>query len=249
MASSSLDIFFVKALDTLKQWALIPNDTKDPYSKDVIRAVDIWGGYDYLATFEEISEAMANFEKWVETWDGEYPRYCNPVLLQMTFTAPVGKGTISLSLHGALAENSDQETINKAAIQLWDSIQQTYKHLADRRGANGVNPRADAIDHQTAPLPETVPQNNANSSESYITVDLTKFSIEMKDGKALWKAHGGMWEKFGVRVWPEVLDAAGVKHEGRTKGGNVKGKMTVLVKRENGKDKPVRVTELVIERK
>jgi hypothetical protein len=34
--------------------------------------------------------------------------------------------------------------------------------------------------------------------------------LEMKDGKPYYKIYGGQFSKFGVRVWPETLRAAGV---------------------------------------
>lgn len=248
MPTTSTDMFFIRALAVLKVYAHVGKDVKDIFNRDVLRAFDAWGGNDYLSTFDEMEEAIDAFEIWVEDWDGQYPQACKPVLLEMTFTAPLGRGTISISLHGALPDAATQETINKAAVQLWDNITASYKHMADRRGANGVSPTASAIDHQTAPLPETVPTNNTGIAPAHVTVEITKVSIEMKDGKPLWKLHGGQWEKYGVRVWPEVLEKAGVIHKGRTKGGTVKGwKATVLVTTDkDGKQKPSKVVDLVI---
>lgn len=248
MATTSTDIFFLRALSVLKDFSFVAPDVKDIFHRDVLRAFDAWGGHDYLITFADPTDACGDFEAWVADWDGQYPQAAKPVLLQMTFTAPLGKGTISISLHGALPDAANQDTINKATVQLWDNITAAYKHMADRRGANGVSPTASALEHQTAPLPETVPNNNSGVGPSHVTIEVTKVSIEMKDGKPLWKLHGGQWEKFGVRVWPEVLDKAGVVHKGRTKGGEVKGwKATILVNTDkDGKQKPSKVVDLVI---
>lgn len=248
MNNSVYDPFFARALESLKTTGFASSKDNDIYSKDVMRAFDVWGGFPKLSSYDDMTEAAKAFDVWSLSWDGQYPLVAIPVLLQMTLTAPLGKGTISMSLHGQLPQHSTQEEINAASVQLWDMIQQGYKHLADRRGANGVNPRADVFEHHTAPLPETVQSNN-KTAPNMVLVPLTKLSVEIKEGKSYWRAHGGQWEKFGVYIWPEVLNKAGIKHEGRTKGfefkGDHKAEMWVETKTEDGKTKPVKVTEIV----
>lgn len=53
-----------------------------------------------------------------------------------------------------------------------------------------------------------------NTQPSQLPMDLTfnvsSITIEQRDGKRYAKAKGGKFDKFGVRVWPEVLAQAGL---------------------------------------
>lgn len=44
-------------------------------------------------------------------------------------------------------------------------------------------------------------------TEQRFTAD--KMTATVNDGKAYWKVRGGMFQKYGVTIWPEVLEAAG----------------------------------------
>lgn len=58
------------------------------------------------------------------------------------------------------------------------------------------------------PLPPIKPAPVAHAPQ-LLTFNCTSLGASVNDGKAYWKVKGGKFEKFGVTVWPEVLEAAG----------------------------------------
>lgn len=57
-------------------------------------------------------------------------------------------------------------------------------------------------------LPPVKPAPVAHAPQS-LSFNCTSLGATVNDGKAYWKVKGGKFEKFGVTVWPEVLEAAG----------------------------------------
>lgn len=64
----------------------------------------------------------------------------------------------------------------------------------------------------------------------------------MNEGKWYWKVKGGQYTKFGVTIWPETLDAAGLEHE-NGKSYNMTGWTAHYVAKPDGK--PDKIIKLV----
>ena len=64
------------------------------------------------------------------------------------------------------------------------------------------------------------------------------------EGKAYFKCRGGRFSKFGVTIWPEVLEAAGLKNLDPMKIYDMHGYTAEYVVKEDGKsDKIIRLTK------
>jgi hypothetical protein len=63
-------------------------------------------------------------------------------------------------------------------------------------------------------------------------------------GKTYWSVKGGRWSQFGVRIWPEVLEAAGFNAEelDPARVYDLKGHRAEIVLKVDGK--PDKVTQL-----
>lgn len=59
----------------------------------------------------------------------------------------------------------------------------------------------------TAARPADSAPQTESTAESFIASSL---SADVLDGKSYWKIRGGRFKKHGIRVWPEVLEAAGL---------------------------------------
>ncbi len=78
--------------------------------------------------------------------------------------------------------------------------------------------------HPAAPV-EQIAAGMFPAEEMKATID---------DGKVYWKIRGGQYRKFGVIVWPEVLEAAGLKDLDPLKPVDLTGYMAHYVTKEDG---------------
>jgi hypothetical protein len=64
----------------------------------------------------------------------------------------------------------------------------------------------------------------------------------VNDGKTYWKVKGGPYAKWGVTVWPEVLEAAGLTNLNPTQPVSLAGYVAHIAMKDNGK--PAKVVKL-----
>lgn len=67
----------------------------------------------------------------------------------------------------------------------------------------------------------------------------------VQDGQQYWKVKGGKFSKYGVTVWPEVLEAAGFDIDALNIGQRYNLQGYVAYYQMNSENKPHKVTELV----
>jgi hypothetical protein len=94
------------------------------------------------------------------------------------------------------------------------SAEQAEEHLNSiTRALGSVNelqgkPRArNGNGEQQAELPT----ENVSHPTSELYFEAVELVGEMKSGKPYWKVKGGKYTRFGVTIWPEVLEAAEIK--------------------------------------
>ena len=85
---------------------------------------------------------------------------------------------------------------------------------------------------------EPAPAGAPGQTASFIGGTLT---ATVDDGKAFWKVKGGAFSKFGIVVWPEVLEAAGFYPENMNplKPVDLAGWTIFYTVKENGQPKKV----------
>lgn len=83
-------------------------------------------------------------------------------------------------------------------------------------------------------------QSNGGSPMT-INVPAESLVALVNDGKAYWKVKGGEYQKFGVSIWPEVLESCGfdVDNLNPLKPVNLRGWTAVCAVKEDGKAKKV----------
>lgn len=69
-----------------------------------------------------------------------------------------------------------------------------------------------------------------------------EMTATVNDGKVYWKVKGGQYRKWGVTIWPETLEAAGLTNLDPTKPVNLAGYVAHVAMKEDGK--PSKVTRL-----
>lgn len=69
-----------------------------------------------------------------------------------------------------------------------------------------------------------------------------EMTATINDGKTYWKVKGGPYRRWGVTIWPEVLEAAGLTNLDPTKPVNLAGYIAHVAMKDDGK--PNKVTRL-----
>lgn len=93
------------------------------------------------------------------------------------------------------------------------------------------------------PRPESQQQPGGSSLTGTFAAESLTATVD--DGKAYWKVRGGQFQKFGVAIYPEVLEAAGldVDNLNPLKPVDLEGYTAVYSVKENGK--PQKVVRLI----
>lgn len=107
------------------------------------------------------------------------------------------------------------------AARAWISEHADEPHIPGGNGQREAAQPKQAKQPSTPPLPDEpvyediVPAGpeHAGSTTTIPTSDTLTFKPEIlvasvTEGKVYWKVKGGHWSKYGVSIWPEVLDAA-----------------------------------------
>ena len=74
-----------------------------------------------------------------------------------------------------------------------------------------------------------------------IAIPAEEMVCTVSDGVPYWKVRGGEYRKFGVTIWPEVLEAAGFdpKRLNPLEAISLKGYTATILLKENGQPKKV----------
>ncbi len=92
--------------------------------------------------------------------------------------------------------------------------------------------------------PSVKPQAQAVAPQGEQSFAASQLVGSVADGKAYWKVKGGQFTKFGVTVWPEVLQASGFDLNGLVAGSSysLEGRTAYYVCKADGK--PDKVTRI-----
>jgi len=112
---------------------------------------------------------------------------------------------------------------------------QQPKTAIDWLSSNGYQP-APAEAEQAA---VSTPYNPADTAVHTFAAE--QMIATVADGNVYWKVKGGQYQKFGVSIWPEALEAAGFDPENLNpmKPIDLTGKTAHFTVKENGKPKKV----------
>ena len=94
-----------------------------------------------------------------------------------------------------------------------------------------------------APPPVTGTASNASSANGGQSFEARTLSATVDSGKAYWKVKGGHFEKFGVTIYEEVLQAAGFANLDPLKTYDLHGYTARFALKDDGK--PSKVIQLV----
>lgn len=96
-------------------------------------------------------------------------------------------------------------------------------YIDQRRASRGEQP----IPRQQA--------GNGNGNGGQLTFQAQTLVGSVNEGKVYWKVKGAQFTKFGVAVWPEVLEAAGFLELDPLETYDLSGFIATYVKKDDGK--------------
>ena len=126
---------------------------------------------------------------------------------------------LSRNAQDGMVAKTRREAVNGASVEDPDGLPMK---AASERSRNGTAPPA--------------PNNDR------LTFQAQRLIGESRKGKDYWKVAGGRFAKFGVRVWPEVLEAAGIDVDSLDTSQEYELSLTAVYIEEDGK--PVKVISL-----
>jgi hypothetical protein len=147
-----------------------------------------------VAKFENVADAFNSFVRFLGSYQPPVPALiaCPAVEISFDYNIGVMKGHVTLTFAN---ESGDLgKTIPLAMRQAemaLDALKQKYKLI-------------EVVPQSTASVPGQVPQGGTAEMQSEVLIHLF-------DGQAhKIRIAGGRWRKFGVPVYPEVMNAVGI---------------------------------------
>jgi len=113
-----------------------------------------------------------------------------------------------------------------------DVLAAAMKHAKQEYGLEPSRPRQAS---QPQPVSVTAPAGGE-------IIPAEEMAATVNDGKVYWKVKGGPYRKWGVVVWPEVLEAAGLTDLDPAKPVDLAGYVAHVAMKDDGK--PNKVTRL-----
>lgn len=221
-------LFRAAILGALKTTGRIATTCNDPEHDVCLVAYAEWGGDKKFESFPDVVSATLDFTTWAKDWKGYEPEP-NVILgdIQLSVDIPFGKSTLHFTVNGT-PHAATGEGLGKAYIELYDQMQTAYQTFWKARG------------RKSEPTPS---ETDGNSKGDFDNFKFDRICVDVSKGKRIVKVFGGRWQSFGVTVWPEVLEAAGLTSDDLEVGDNdIEGQASALM--VNGK--PKKITSLKI---
>lgn len=229
--------FYAAMLTALQEKNFIPADVSNINDPVVRRAFADFGGHEHLNLMVDLHTAIEAFRAWLGVWAGMPPIvhkvWRGRVQVSYSVAAASGKGALTYTLEDELDPEAEQDSIDERILALTDMLRSAYVNTVSRRGAYGVPPSA-ADEPRNQPLP------------SDGGIPITAIVHGFDKGKHQVKVKGGEFQQFGVPIYKEALEAAGLTEDSYPVGEHkVSGWMWVHFKPDG---KPKKVLKLEINR-
>lgn len=177
--------------------------------------------------FPEVSDALVEFQRYVSKNHIKYGQAVEEYF-EMTATFDYGAegGVISWKLGSQFEVRSPNDRFN-AQANLWQALGQLR----------------DDFERKTMLRLKNTNVQPSQQSNSFDEINCSRLIVDVKDGKVAYKIKGGKFEKWGVRVFPDILKANGIDPDAIPLAGlDMSGWCMTIIMRGNNPDK---VTKLV----
>jgi hypothetical protein len=146
---------------------------------------------------------------------------------------------VQTTVRGTLSDAQIDAHISSAAYAMRRIVE-----LGGQAKQVGKQPEGNGNGSQASPLPEALPTENVSHPTPDLFFDAVELVGESSGGKESWKVKGGKFTQYGVRIWPEILDAAGIPSENLDVSRTYKLDGYTAYYVENDKGNPQKVVNL-----
>jgi hypothetical protein len=178
-------------------------------------------------SFNSVADALVDFQRYISAQHIKYSQ-AKEEYVEFSVSIDYGQagGIITWKLGSQFQVSTPNDRLNAQAA-LWQAIGQMRDDFERKTMLRVKN--------------ENVRETNAPNTMDVISC--SRLIVDVKDGKVAYKLKGGKWEKFGVRVFADILEKIGINVETIPLVGiDMTGyEMTILMRG----DKPDKVTKLV----
>lgn len=210
-----------------KEQGFVMADVSDVHNDRVLQLYREWGGDGWAKNFKiagdkfRVEDAAANFKGWCQQKQGEFARRLavrEIKITEMTVTlvVPQGGGYVEFGIKGTPPDAPDKEEIMEMFGVMLSKAIIGFEEL---------------ILH-----PATYPTRKkfmGKDGEVKDTFEFTSIRTTSEAGKRSFFVKGGPYVKYGVRVFPNVLSAAGIDPESISGEKFISG-IAVFTKKANG---------------
>jgi hypothetical protein len=191
-----------------KQTGFLRTDENDLHGDRIMQLYKQWGGDKWAANFKpmgtemKVEDAAANFLSWCQEKAGELAERLEAVKIEITdltvsMHVPLGqRGFMVFAATGKPAKDPDDEMMKEFYGMLTNKVVLGY---------------AEYIEHP--PRLPTKKSYHPQSGDTAATFEFTSILCKSEGGKRSYFVKGNKFVKWGVRVWPSVLSAAGIDPE------------------------------------
>lgn len=191
-----------------KETGFLLHDETDLHGDRLLKLYKDWGGDGWAQNFKPIAQSLqledaaVNFKDFLKAKQGEFAKrlQCRELKLtelSVTFSVPLGeRGMINYTAKGIPPEDADKEEMQDMFQWLLHQTVFGYEQQINR--------------------PLQLPTKNkyqAQSGDTANTFEFTSIRMASSEGKRGFFCKGIPYVKWGVRVFPNVLSAAGIDPE------------------------------------
>ena len=112
-------------------------------------------------------------------------------------------------------------------------LEEKYYVTPKGKGNGSTNEKVVPVSQATLPPAEPVRVPDEEQGTQVFDAELLVGSTS--GDKVYWKVQGGQFSQFGVTIWPEILEAAGIGDLDPTKTYNLTGYVAYYTLKDNGK--------------
>lgn len=194
-----------QCLIAAKQTGFVPNDVSDLHNDRLLQLYKQWGGDKWASNFKpmgtdmKVEDAAINFLDWCKKKAGELENRLKQVKIEITdmtvsMHVPLGqRGFMVFQATGKPEVSPDDEQMKEFYGMLMNKVILGYEEYIN-------NP----------PRLPTKKSYHGQSGDTAQVFDFTSIVTKSDGGKRGFFVKGPKFGKYGVRVWPSTLSAAGI---------------------------------------
>lgn len=222
VGEDEMRLFYAGVLGELRTLKLVDPHENDLMNDVALCAVSDWGNTGKIGRYPSVVDALVDFQAWVKSWTG-VPDSVQVSMITVSLTIPVQSGSATFGASGIVMDGNTKRAYTQLYKAVIDAVK-SFPNVSNPTNNGGNNADTKAV----------------NTTE---LIEAVAIKVENRNGKTYYRLAGGRWLKFGVAVWPEVWEKAGIDPSSYPVGDHpFKARMVVQLGADG---KPEKVLEIL----